>query len=86
MKPTVDFCKPVYSSSTGQFDVTLNCCTITLWQKFKCLFDPVPYFYRSNWYSTDDPLSDIDAFSNFVDNIVFVCKSKKNSNFLLSNT
>ena len=59
------------------FTAYFNCCTITLCQKFKSLFDSRRYFNRCNTRSTDDPLFDIDQFSNYVDYIIFVFKFKQ---------
>ena len=63
--------------------LTFNCSTITLCQKFQSLFDSSPSFDSSNLCSTNDPLSDIDVFSNLVDNIPFASKTKEELQILL---
>ena len=55
-----------------------DCQTMKMCRKFRLILDPMPYFYPNNDFSNgEDPLHDIDSFSQFVQDMhLFISKSK----------
>ena len=83
LKQLLIFAKQYVAALRDNFSSRFNCHTFELCQKFQTMFDPSPYFYPSDSHSIAEPLSDMDTFSGFTDDIPFVSKTEQEVQTLL---